>query len=231
MEVCVDLENLYKELSSISEQRYTNTNRIYWHGSYRNDLDRLKAYPVGEEKVPLAWVSNSIAYAESYAIPRDEGAVYHLRQLKTLNIWNPLADKDWNALVTMFPEYKAGDARKFLSTYDWLGLFIKAGKLRVIKRDDLLASIQNLNSYDGVFNRESWPGTPSLGVFFKSTSAFGIVNKYEWDKKKNLWRCVSQPNRVYDPEAKKFMSLKESEDKSDFLEEGNERQNFLERPI
>ena len=229
----MDLEDLYEELSSISEQRYTNTSRIYWHGSYRNDLDRLKAYPVGEEKIALAWVSNSIAYAESYAIPRDEGAVYHLRQLKTLNIWNPLADKDWNALVTRFPEYKDGDVRNFLSTYDWIGLFIRIGKLRVIKRDELLVSIQKLSNYDGIFNRESWSGEPVLGIFSKSTSAFGIVNRYEWDRKKNLWRCISQPNRVYNPKTKKMQTLKESEDTNFFIEGDidNERQNFLERPI
>ena len=145
-----------------------------------------------------------------------------------MNIWNPLAEKDWNALIAKYSEYDVPNARKFLSTYDWLGLFVRLGKLRNIKRDDLLAAILMLNNYDGVFNRESYSGFPSLGVFSKSADAFGIVNRYEWDYTSKLWRCVSQPNRVYDPKLKKLRILKETGIESGTEVDTNERQNFLE---
>jgi hypothetical protein len=216
----MDLESLYEERLNISEQRYSNTSRAYWHGSYKRDLDFLMAYPHGDDEIPLAWVSNSIVYAETFAIPREDGALYRLRQLKVLNIWNPLADKDWSALITMFPEYNVGNTRNALATYDWLSLFVRAGKLRVFRRGDLLEAVQSLRGYDGVFNRESWSGSPSVGIFPKSTRLFGVVNRYEWDGGKDLWRCVGQPNRVYNPKMKKLMTLKE--DNTIFYEGGRQ---------
>jgi hypothetical protein len=224
----MDLDEIYQELADMNEQLYTNTSRIYWHGSLTRGLHSIKASAIYGETVPLAWVSNSFNYAARYA--SKEGYVYHVRQTRSLNIWNPRADKDWGDLIKNYPEFNVGTARKSVIEYDWFGTSIRAGKIRIIRRNDLLEAIQAL-SYSGVFNKEDYDGKPALGVFEEFTNLLGVLDAYAWDESTELWRSVGYPNRAYNPKARKFMSVKEAEDKSNFMEIGNERQNFLERPI
>jgi hypothetical protein len=224
----VDLDEIYRETAPIDEQWYTNTSRMYWHGSPEKGLDSIEAHAIYDETVPLAWVSNSFDYASQYALM--VGYVYHARQTKSLNIWNPRADKDWNALVMGYPEFNVGTARESLIAFDWLSRFVRAGKMRAFRRNNLLIAIQTLG-YDGVFNKEDYGGKPALGVFDKSSEFFSVFDAYAWDESTKLWRSVGYPNRAYNPKTKKFLSVRESEEKYSFMEDENARQNFIERPI
>ncbi|MDR2410168.1 MAG: hypothetical protein LBE13_18950 [Bacteroidales bacterium] len=224
-EICMDLDEIYQEFPALNEQQYTNTSRVYWHGSLMKGLHSIKASVIYGKTIPLARVSNSFNYAARYAFK--EGYVYHVRQIGNLNIWNPRADKDWSDLVNKYPEFNVGITRKSVTNYDWFGGFIRAGKLRIIERNDLLEAIQALG-YSGVFNKEDHDGKPSLGVFEGFTNLLRVVDAYAWDENTKLWRSVGYPNRAYDPKMKKFIALKESEDKNDFTEVEHERQNFLE---
>jgi hypothetical protein len=227
-EASMDLDEIYREFLNLDEQRYTNTSRMYWHGSTEKELQSIEAHAGYGETVPLAWVSNSFDYAARFTLM--EGYVYHIRQTRSLNIWNPRADKDWGDLVASYPEFNVMDARKLLIAFDWLSGFVRAGQMRRFKRDDLLASVQALG-YDGVFNQEDYNGKPALGIFDKASKFLSVFDAYAWDEATELWRSVGYPNRAYSPKARKFMSVKEAGDKSNFMETGNERQNFLERPI
>jgi hypothetical protein len=224
----MNLNDIYRELLDIDEQRYTNTSRIYWHGSLTKGLHSIKASAVYGETVPLAWVSNSFNYAARYAFK--EGYVYRVRQIRSLDIWNPRADKDWGDLIKKYPEFDVGTARKSIIEYDWFGTSIRAGKMRIIKRNDLLDAIQELG-YNGVFNKEDYDGKPALGVFEKFSNLLGVLDAYAWDEATELWRSVGCPNRVYNPKTKEFAALKESDNEQSFTEDENGRQNFLERYI
>jgi hypothetical protein len=226
--VFMDLNEIYRELSDLDEQQYTNTSRVYWHGSLVKGLRSIKASVIYGETVPLAWVSNSFDYAARYALK--EGYVYHVRQTRSLNIWNPRADRDWNDLINKYPEFNVGTARRSMIEYDWFDTSIRVGKMRVIRRNDLLEAIQALN-YNGVFNKEDHDGKPALGIFDKFSDFLRVVDAYEWDEVTKLWRSVAYPNRAYSPKMKRFIALKDAEDENDFTEVENERQNFLERPI
>jgi hypothetical protein len=223
----MDLDEIYREFPDLDEQRYANTSRMYWHGSLTKGLLSIKASVLYGETIPLAWVSNSFDYAVRYA--SIEGYVYHVRQTRSLNIWNPRADKDWDDLVKNYPEFNVGTARNALAEYDWFSASIRAGKMRTIRRNDLLEAIHALE-YSGVFNKESYDGKPSLGVFDKFSNTLGVFDAYAWDEATELWRSVGYPSRAYSPKTKKFMSIKESTDEKDFLNE-NRRQNFLDGPI
>jgi len=217
----VDLDDIYREMSSIDEQQYTNTSRLYWHGSTEKGLHSIKAHSLYGETVPLAWVSNSFDYAVSFAL--SEWYVYRVRQTKSLNIWNPRADKDWNALVKNYPEFKTENSRKSLTDFDWLSAFVRSGKMRSFQRNDLLEAIKSLK-YDGVFNREDgYSSSPALGVFEKSARFLNVIDVYTLDKSTKLWRSIAYPSRAYNPKTKKFLSVRESEDKDSFMEDENGR--------
>jgi hypothetical protein len=223
----VDLDEIYREMSSIDEQQYTNTARLYWHGSTEKELRSIKAHALYGETVPLAWVSNSFDYAARFALSE---YVYNVRQTKSLNIWNPRADKDWNALVKNYPEFKTENSRKLLTDFDWLSAFVRAGKMRLFQRNDLLEAIKSLN-YDGVFNKEDYSGSPALGVFENSARFLNVIDAYTLEKYTKLWRSIAYPSRAYNPKTKKFLSVRESEDRDSFMEDENGRQNFLEGSI
>jgi hypothetical protein len=220
----MDLDEIYRELFGMNEQQYTNTSRMYWHGSLTKGLRSIEASAIYGETVSLARVSNSFDYAAQYAFK--EGYVYHVRQIKRLNIWNPRADKDWNHLVRNYPEFNVGTCRKSLIEYDWFCSSIRAGQMRIIRRNDILEAVQALG-YSGVFNKESYDGKPSLGIFEKFSNLLGVFDAYAWDETTKLWRSVGHPNRAYDRKMKKFISLKEV-DENMFNGVENEPQNFLE---
>jgi hypothetical protein len=224
----MDLDEIYRELPDLEEQKYANTSRMYWHGSLTSGLYSIKASIHYGETVPLAWVSNSFDYAARHAFK--EGYVYRVRQIRSLNIWNPRADKDWNDLVKKYPEFNVGTARKALVEYDWFGTAIRAGKMRTIRRNDLLEAIQALD-YSGVFNKESYDGKPALGVFEKYSNLLAVIDAYSWDEATELWRSVGYPNRAYSPKIKKFIALKEADDENSFKYPENERQKFLDKFI
>jgi hypothetical protein len=224
----MELNEIYQELSSMNEQLYSNTYRMYWHGSPKKGLRSIKASAISGETVPLAWVSNSFDYAARYAFKG--GWVYRARQTRSLNIWNPRADKDWSDLAKNYPEFDVGTAREFLIKRDWLDTSIRAGKMRVLERNDLLEAIQALG-YSGVFNREDYGGEPALGVFEKFSNRLAVFDAYSFDEAVKLWRSVSCPNRVYNPRTKSFMTFEnfeEMEAENDLAEVENRRQNFLE---
>jgi len=206
----MDLDEIYQEKNSLGEQLYTNTSRFYWHGSPKKGLKYVDAYTRPGETVALAWASNSFSYASQYASKK--GFVYHVRLTRALNIWNPSSDKDWCSLINNYPEFNVENARKRLITFDWNDLsYIKLGKMRSITRDDLLNAIKSLG-YAGVFNRESYNGQPSLGVFDDYAGFLGMFDVYAWDEVTELWRSVGYPNRVYNTVTKEISIFKENID-------------------
>jgi hypothetical protein len=201
---------------------------MYWHGSTEKGLRSIKAHAIYGETVPLAWVSNSFDYAAEYSLGE---YVYRVRLTERLNIWNPRADKDWNALVTNYPEFKTENSRKLLTDFDWLGASVRAGKMRSFQRNDLLEAIKSLD-YDGVFNKEEGSrSSPALGVFENSARFLNVIDAYMFDKPTKLWRSIGFPSRAYNPKTKKFLSVRESEEKGSLTEDEDGCQNFLERPI
>ena len=201
---------------------------MYWHGSTERGLHSIDANAIYGETVPLAWVSNSFDYAAKFTFM--DGYVYNVRQTKSLNIWNPSADKDWNNFIINYPEFNVENSRKLLITFDWLSGFVKTGKMMSFKRNDLLEAIQKLG-YDGVFNKEDYNGKPVLGIFEKSCKFLSVFDAYTWDDYSKLWRSVGYPNRAYNPKTKAFVSVRESENKNTIKEIENGRQNFLDGRI
>ena len=222
------VDDLYREFENLNEQQYTNTSRLYWHGSLEQGLHSIVARVRSGETVPLAWVTSSIDYAILFTLNK-QGSLYLARLTKRLNIWNPRSDKDWNNLIRKYPEYNVKNAREKLMVYDWISPFIKTGQMRTFKRDALLKAVKNLN-YDGVFNFEDISSEPALGLFNKSAKYLGVFDAFEWDKTVELWRSIGDSGRAYNPKTKNFTTVKEKieDDNNNLLEKSSERQNFLE---
>lgn len=126
----------------ISEQRHRSQYRAYFHGKQKTDRGFFLS--CGE-----FYLTTSFVYASTYALLDGTVTEYHLKH--EVNIFNALADKDYNKLKNFCKKY----ASKYLGMLptlkrdDWFGLF----ENNVNKRQELLTIIEELG-FDGYFNFE-----------------------------------------------------------------------------
>lgn len=134
-----------------TEQIYSKTSKIYWHGSkypeYNKDLAKFKYF----------FLTPDFEYAARYCIDKDTwyyGYMYACSFVKPLNIFNPRDSLD---------EFKFKKRYNISSSnYDklkrehWLDLFGKND------RNDIIDNIKNLG-YEGFFNFEY--NQASIGIF------------------------------------------------------------------
>ena len=125
----------------LAEQKYTNLNRVYYHGFNPKSTKKLSC---GE-----FYLTTSFPYAAEYAGPIGTVAEFFLK--KESNIFNALAKKDFE-LLKSFCENSAKQYLNVLSRLkknDWFKLFDRD----VEKRQGLLEIIEQLG-FDGYFNFE-----------------------------------------------------------------------------
>ena len=179
----------------LDEQRYNNTSSLYWHGSATEGIRHLKATAQFGETVPLAWVSYSFEYAERYSsILGDKGCMYLIRQLRAINVWNPMVTNDWKALVVKQPSFDTPQMRNFLIKKDWLD-HSKAAPIKNFNRDDLLKIIAQLG-YSGVYNLEVKEAFPTMGLFSDFADAFAVIRCYVWNSKTKDWYNVQDNSDI-----------------------------------
>lgn len=150
----------------MNEQKYTNLNRIYYHG-YREDNPQLKSCDQYE-----FYITTSFLYAASYA--GKEGYVEAFKLKQEANILNLKSKKDYELLN----KYKMNPSS--LIGRDWFSYF----NGDFYKRNEYLKKLKNLG-YDGYFNYEiddelvwhSIIANKCINTLYKQSPSIGIFNK------------------------------------------------------
>jgi len=99
----------------LQEQKYNNTNRIYYHGSRDPNLDLKNFFKRGENNAQCFYLTPTYDYAVQYARNKqemalayrsdasvasgDDSAVYHCKIIKPLNICNAKSKTDYEFLL------------------------------------------------------------------------------------------------------------------------------------
>lgn len=141
----------------LSEQSYTNLNRIYYHGSKTDSLNIYKS------RFNSLYLTTSFLYAVIYSYRNEDlkhGKVFAYKLKKNLNIFNARSKKDIDTLKKHFHsnyiellgnKYKLTEEflSKYLASRDWFFVFDKSMKIR----EQFIEVLQEIG-YDGFFNYE-----------------------------------------------------------------------------
>lgn len=140
----------------LSEQNYTNLNRIYYHGVRFNSLALYRA------RFNSLYITPSFNYAAVYSYKNDltHGRVFSYKLKQSLNIFNARSKKDIENLKKHFKsnyitlgdrKYKLSEdfVLDYLASRDWILVFDKNISLR-----DRFVEILKDVGYDGFFNFE-----------------------------------------------------------------------------
>lgn len=142
----------------ISEQKYTNKNRIYYRGLKEEDLAKK-----GFKEI---YLTTNVVYALSYATINGTIEAYHLKD--SLNIFNMRSKQD-EANLRKFCNSHIGQYKNYLKLFDNLKnndwSEIVGGS---VIRQPLIIAIKSLG-YDGYFNYEI------------DSRYFELTKKYFWN--------------------------------------------------
>lgn len=153
----------------MTEQKYTNKNRIYYHG-FRPLNPPLKS---SDE----FYLTTSFLYAASYA--GKKGKVWSYRLKRNANIFNLKSKKDIEKIknndILRFPDIDFDE----LANRDWFSYFKGNFKQR-----RLLLNVIELMKYDGYFNNEiddelvhhSVAANLNINLALKNSPSIGIFN-------------------------------------------------------
>ena len=164
--------------SILNEQKVTNTNRMYYHGSPHCLVTNKLRTGCRDQ----AFITTDVNYAASYALKsnNDTGWVYLVKIDKELNVFNFRSKKDTDKLIKLIRDnsmkikddelreqthdrmYKLMELVPRLANEDWYEVLDKTS----YERFTLLHFIAQLG-YDGFFNFEthwSMDAKPSIGL-------------------------------------------------------------------
>jgi len=146
----------------LTNQQYTNTSKIYYHGSVYDFVT-----PVIDNEEGMFWFTPNKDYSFNYLdVDIDilsgetwHGWIYWLRLTRQLNLFNAYSLRDRRHLCDY--NSKFFDIIEDLKTMDWF----QVAQLRDFTRDELLEAVKGLG-FDGVFNYEMKRNqNPSIGIF------------------------------------------------------------------
>ena len=156
----------------LTEQKYTNESRIYWHGSMEDSIHE------NSEKTCL-FVTIKPEYAMCFANPiildlagtKDFGTLFMIRQSRPMNIFNVKSKNDERVLREIALElgfYLDNDYIKAMKEFDWIEFMGKPG------REELITAIKE-RGYDGFFNYEI-DTNESIGKIKGKMASIGLFN-------------------------------------------------------
>lgn len=190
----------------ISEQKYTNLNRIYYHGKIKGRKENLEEF----------YLTTRFAYAFIYSTGYMYGEVEEYKLRKTANIFNAKCIPDESAL-RKFCQKNAPNILKYielLKENDWMKIRDPA------LRQDLIVIIKSLK-YDGYFNfeidKKALRDLHDEGIYsydnFKHSPSVGIFNINSLEKLQVWNKNNFEQNKAFT----EFHNLEISEVKEDIL--------------
>lgn len=102
----------------LSEQKFSNLNRIYYHGQIPNFKDGLKIFKE-------IYLSTSLLYSMSYAYDdfHNFGKIEEFKLKNSLNIFNTKSKTDEGNLRKYLQQYKRAILKSFREDLQWANQF------------------------------------------------------------------------------------------------------------